>query len=353
MSTSDKPKSGKPGSPRQQDNLGGMSMIVVTGPTGHIGNVLVRELLERGERVRGLVLPGEDLTPIRGLDMETVEGDILDLDSLVRAFEGADVVYHLAGMISIVPGEWDRLYKVNVEGTRNVIRACFICGVKRLVYASSIHAFAEPSPGVVFDETSPFDPDRLSMEYDRSKAMATLEVLEAVTQGLDAVVVCPTGVMGPYDYRLSEMGRLIRDFSRKTLIGYVNGAYDFVDVRDVAKGLILACERGKRGESYILSGERITIPEIMSVLEELTGSPRPRLKFPVWLAEIAAAILTPLYLMVTRKRPLLTTSSIQTLQRNSETTSQKAISELGYSARPLRQSIEDSIKWLKDHGIVS
>lgn len=117
-------------------------MIVVTGPTGHIGNVLVRELLKRGERVRALVLANEDLTPIRGLDVETVEGDIVDLDSLIRAFEGADVVYHLAGVISIVPGEWDRLYEVNVVGTRNVISACFACGVKRLVYASSIHAFA-------------------------------------------------------------------------------------------------------------------------------------------------------------------------------------------------------------------
>ena len=327
-------------------------MVVITGPTGHIGNVLVRELLKRGEQVRALVLPGEDLTPIEGLGTETIEGDVLDLDSLIRAFEGADVVYHLAGVISIVPGEWDRLYKVNVEGTRNVIRACFACGVRRLVYASSIHAFHEPPPGVTFDETSPFDPERLTMEYDKSKAMATLEVLEAVEKGLDAVVVCPTGVMGPYDYRLSEMGRLIRDFSRKTLIGYVDGAYDFVDVRDVAKGLILACERGRRGESYILSGERITIPEIMSLLEELTGIHRPRLKFPVRFAELAAAVFIPLYLMVTRKRPLLTTCSIQTLQRNSETTSQKAVQELGYSVRPLRQSVEDSINWLKGHGML-
>jgi DNA-binding MarR family transcriptional regulator len=194
----------------QQHGLGGKPMIAVTGPTGHIGNVLVRELLKRGERVRALVLPGEDLTPIQGLDTEMVEGDILDLDSLIRAFEGVDAVYHLAGVISIVPGEWDRLYKVNVVGTQNVIRACSACGVRRLVYASSIHAFAEPSPGVTFDETSPFDPGKLSMEYDRSKAMATLEVLEAVEKGLDAVVACPTGVMGPYDYRLSEMGRLIR-----------------------------------------------------------------------------------------------------------------------------------------------
>jgi len=105
-------------------------MVVVTGPTGHIGNVLVRELLKRGERVRALVLPSEDLTPIRGLDVEIVEGDIVDLDSLIRAFEGADVVYHLAGVISIVPGEWDRLYRVNVVGTRNVIRACLTCGLE-------------------------------------------------------------------------------------------------------------------------------------------------------------------------------------------------------------------------------
>ena len=328
-------------------------MVVITGSTGHIGNVLARKLIERGEHVRALVLPSEDITPILGTNVEIVEGDVLDLDSLIHAFEGADVVYHLAGVISIVPGEWDKLYRVNVVGTQNVIEACLKCGVRRLVYASSIHAFAEPPPGITFDEATPFDPSKLSMEYDKSKAMATLEVLKAVDNGLDAVVVCPTGVIGPYDYRLSEMGLLIRDFSKKALIGYVDGAYDFVDVRDVADGLIRACERGTTGESYILSGERITIPEIMSLLEELTGLPRPRLKFPVWLARVVASVFTPIYLMVMGKRPLLTTCSIETLQRNSETTSRKAVEELDYSARPIRQAIEDSIKWLKEHGVLN
>lgn len=327
-------------------------MIAVTGATGHIGNVLVRKLLKREERVRALVLPSEDLTSIQGLNVEIAEGDVTNLDSLIQAFKGADVVYHLAGMISIVSGEWNQLYEVNVEGTRNVIRACKTCGVKRLIYTSSIHAFHEPPPGVVFDESSPFNPEGSNEEYDKSKAMATLEVLESVKDSLDAVIICPTGVIGPYDYRLSEMGRLIKGFVRNTLPGYIDGAYDFVDVRDVAEGLILACERGRSGETYILSGGRITVPEIMSYLEELTNSPKPRLKFPVWLARIAAAVFDPLYSMAVKGRPLLTAYSIRTLQRNSETTSQKAINELGYSARPIRESIKDSVNWLRSHGML-
>jgi len=233
-------------------------MIVVTGATGHIGNVLVRELLSRGENVRVVIPPFEDTTPLDGLKVEMVEGDVRQVDSLIQAFKEGDVVYHLAGIISILPGKSKLLYQVNVMGTRNVVGACLKTDVRRLVYTSSIHAIAEPPHGTAIDETLPFDPDRAIGEYDRSKAQATLEVLKAVQQGLDAIIVCPTGVVGPYDFKLSEMGQLFIDFAKKKLKAYIDGAYDFVDVRDVAIGHILACEKGHTGESYILSGERVT-----------------------------------------------------------------------------------------------
>jgi len=135
-------------------------MIVVTGATGHIGNVLVRELLSRGENVRAVVPPSEDTTPLDGLKVEMVEGDVCQIDSLIQAFDGSDVVYHLAGIISILPGKSKLLYQVNVEGTRNVVEACIKAGVGRLAYTSSIHALEEPPHGITVDETVPFEPDR-------------------------------------------------------------------------------------------------------------------------------------------------------------------------------------------------
>jgi len=253
-------------------------MIVVTGATGHIGNVLVRELVSRGEEVRALVLPSEDTVPLEGLCLERVEGDVLDEDSLVRAFEGASAVYHLAGIVAIRPGQNELMHRVNGVGARNVAQACLTCGVKRLVYTSSIHALVEPEQGTVIDETCPVDPDQLTIEYSKSKARATLGIRQAVERGLDAVIVCPTGVIGPYDYRVSEIGQLILDFGRGRMKATIDGAYDFVDVRDVAAGHILALEKGRRGEKYILSGARMTVDELLGVLEEATGVDAPSWK---------------------------------------------------------------------------
>ena len=324
-------------------------MIVVTGATGHIGNVLVRELLSRGENVRVLIPPFEDTTPLEGLEVERVEGDVIKVDSLVEAFKEADVVYHLAGIVSIMPGKSDLLYQVNVGGARNVAEACLKSGVGRLVYTSSIHALAAPLPGMVIDESLPFDPDKSMGEYDRSKAQATLEVLKAVEQGLDAVIVCPSGVVGPYDFKLSEMGRFFVDFVKGRLKVYIEGSCDFVDVRDVAIGHVLACEKGRTGESYILSGEVITVHALMLLLEGITGVRAPRSKLPVGLAQLAA-IFTPLYHRLTRTKPLFTKYSIQTLVRGCNVSREKARRELGYSPRPLRESIVDAIQWFKENG---
>lgn len=324
-------------------------MVVVTGATGHIGNVLVRELLLRGMPVRAVVPPSEDATPLNGLGVEKVEGDVLHIDSLVRAFIGADVVYHLAGIVSIVPGKGELLHQVNVVGTSNVIDACLKSGVRRLVYTSSIHAIAEPPHGTVVDEKCPFDPDRIVGDYGKSKARATLQVLEAVQRGIDAVIVCPTGVIGPYDYRLSEMGQLFIDYARGRLKAYTDGAYDFVDVRDVAVGHILACERGRVGESYILSGERVTVADLMLMLRDALGVGAPPFKVPMWLARAAVA-LTPLYCSLTKAKPRYTRESLYVLTSNSCISSEKARSEIGYTSRPIRESIVDTICWFRDAG---
>jgi dihydroflavonol-4-reductase len=326
-------------------------MVVVTGATGHIGNVLVRQLLARGERVRVVIPPAEDKTPLKGLKVEMVEGDVRDINSLMQAFEGSDIVYHLAGIISILPGREKLLDQVNVAGTRKVVKACMETGVKRLVYTSSIHAIEESPHGTIIDETLPCNPDRVPKGYGRSKARATLAVLEGVEQGLNAVIVHPTGVIGPYDYRISEMGQLIIDFVNDKLKAYIDGTYDFVDVRDIASGIILADEKGQSGERYILSGEQISVHQLMLILQEISGVKAPSLVVPVWLARIAARF-SPLYYQLTRAKPRFTTYSIDVLCSNSQICSDKASRQLGFTARPLRQSISDAISWFKENGYI-
>ncbi|MCX5996392.1 MAG: SDR family oxidoreductase [Chloroflexi bacterium] len=322
--------------------------IVVTGATGHIGNVLIRELLASGEKVRALVPPFENDLPIRGLNIDMVAGDVCDLDSLNSAFRGADVVYHLAGIIAITPGKDRLLHRVNVEGTRNVVDACLESGVGRLVYTSSIHAIQEPPEGIFINETFPVDPEHVLGPYARSKARATLEVRKAVERGLDTVIVHPTGVIGPFDFKISEMGQLVLDFIRGKLKAYLDGAYDFADVRDVARGLMLAGRKGRKGESYILSGERVSIKRIMEMLEETSGIRAPSFKVPAWLARTAGK-LAPIYYRIARSKPLFTDYSVDVLRSNSWVSSEKARVELGYVARSVHESICDSVAWFRQN----
>jgi len=199
-------------------------MIVITGATGHLGNVLVRKLMNRNAKIRVLVLPGEDVSSLEGLEVEKIEGNVCTPDSLRRAFKGADTVYHCAGIISILPGQQKKLFRVNVTGTQNVVNMCLEEKVKRLVYISSIHAFSEPEKGIVIDESRRFDPENVLGEYSKSKALGTLEVIKGIKRGLDAVILCPSGIIGPYDYHISEMGKLI------VQVVYEKINYHFIDL---------------------------------------------------------------------------------------------------------------------------
>jgi len=323
-------------------------MILVTGATGHIGNVLIRKLLAQGENVRALVWRGEDTTPIKGLDVEQVEGDVLDPASLIPAMHGVDSVYHLAGIISIMPGRNPFVWQVNVEGTRNVLDAARRAQVRRLIYTSSIHAIARAPHGVEMDESLGFDANNPYGEYDRSKATASLEVQKASAEGLNAVIVCPTGVIGPYDFRGSEMGEVIRGAAEARPMFYVEGAYDFVDVRDVADGLIAAEKHGRQGESYILSGQKLSVRYMLATVREVTGSAFSSVKIPFSLAEFAARF-TPWYYRKTQNKPRFTPYSLEVLQSNSNISHKKAASELGYKPRPIYESIADSVRWFLEN----
>ena len=319
-------------------------MILVTGAAGHIGNVLVRELLSEGRQVRAFILPGEDISSLDGLDIDFAEGNVLDPLSIDRAMEGIDIVYHLAGVISIMPGHNEWMRKVNVDGTKNVLQAAKKAGVTRLVYTSSIHALSRKWKGKI-DESVPFDPDNPVGGYDRTKAAASLAVLDAVKDGLDAVIVCPTGVIGPNDYRGSEMGDLLMNWLRRKLHFLIEGAYDFVDVRDVARGHILACDRGQTGEVYILSGWQIKVLELKKLVQDALGQQIVSVTVPMWMAKMGAKIM-PLYYLLTKKTPKFTDYSLETLQSNSNVSCGKAKRELGYNPRDLAVTIKDTVMWL-------
>jgi dihydroflavonol-4-reductase len=319
-------------------------MNLVTGATGHIGNVLTRKLLKKGERVRALIWRGEDTSPIEGLDIEKIEGDVLEPDCLKEAFKDVDTVFHLAGIISIMPGENSLVRRVNVEGTRNILEAAKEAGVKRLIYTSSIHAIQRAPHGITIDESLPFDLNNPYGAYDSSKAEASMEVLKAVDEGLDAVIVCPTGVIGPYDFRRSELGEVLRGAASAKPMFYIEGAYDFVDVRDVVEGLLKAREKGRKGESYLLSGHKVTVVDLIEAVRTATGKNFMKIKIPLSLAEFVARF-TPRYYLLTKLKPRITPYSVEVLQSNSDISHAKATRELGYQPRPLGETVADTVKW--------
>lgn len=327
-------------------------MILLTGATGHLGNVLLRQLLAQGERVRVLILSGDDGLSIAGLDVERVAGNVLDPALLDRAMEGVQVVYHLAAVISITPGAEELMRRVNVEGVHNIAVAAHKAGVKRMVHVSSIHAFQRMPHGLTVDETSPLALNNPAGAYDCSKAQGAKVVLQAVEAGLDAVIVYPTGIIGPFDYKRSEMGQTVLDFSRKKLHLLIDGAYDFVDVRDVAQGLILACAKGKRGEGYILSGARVGLTQLRDMVQEIVGVHSPALVLPFGFARWAAGAAEHFY-RLSRTTPRFTRYALQTIKDNCDFSCARAESELGYSPRPLQVTLADTLDWWRKTASVS
>lgn len=325
--------------------------VAVTGATGHLGNVLVRELVARNFEVRALFLPGEDPSPLGGLSVEKMEADLRDYDSLRAALAGAELVFHLGGIVTIETGKRRLLWEVNVGGALNVAQACRELCVRRLIYTSSVHAFVEPKRGLCITELTPVDPERVRGDYAQSKATATLALREQALQGLDLVVCYPSGIIGPYDFRISSMGQLVLEVAHGRLKAYIDGAYDFVDVRDVAAGLIAAAHKGRSGEGYILSGHVVTVRDFLNMVAEMTGVEPPRSRIPARLAQAVGA-LAPYYYRVVRQKPLFTSYSVEVLRSNCEISHAKAEQELGFSPRPLRNTVEDMVRWFRRQGLV-
>ncbi|MCU0519867.1 MAG: NAD-dependent epimerase/dehydratase family protein [Anaerolineae bacterium] len=319
-------------------------MILVTGATGHLGNVLVRNLVLRGARVRALVLPCDRCTALDTLEVEPVRGSVLDPESLDRAMHGVDSVYHLAAIISIVTGAETLMHRVNVEGVVNVASAALRNGVNRLVHVGSVHAFKRMPHGQVINEETPLALDSAAGTYDETKARGVAAMLDAVKQGLDAVVACPSAIIGPYDFLQSLLGKALSNFARHRVHLLVPGAYDFVDVRDVADGLIAAHDRGRTGEIYIVSGHYATLAEAKAIVQEAAGFHSGQIVLPWKLALAIARVMQHVYRM-TKATPQFTPYSLRTLAANAQFSSAKAAAELGYRSRSLLETARDLLAW--------
>ena len=323
---------------------------IVTGATGHIGNILVKNLFERGEEVTAFVLPREDISNIKAFVHHVAYGDIRDLQSLQYAFEGQDMVFHLAGIIDIGSSKTLKhlMYEVNVEGVRNVVQACMTKHVRRLVYTSSVHAIAELPHGQKIGESHIFNPSLVRGSYAKTKAEATDFVLKSTQQGLDAVIVHPAGIIGPEDHQMSNLGQLVLDYLKGKLRAYVSGGYNFVDVRDVVQGILQAADKGVSGECYILSGEYHSVREMLKMMEDITDIKAPKTKLPRWFAVLTSPF-AELHYRIRKQKPLFTASSIFTLGTNSDFSNEKAKKSLNYTTTPFRKTLEDTIAWMRNH----
>jgi dihydroflavonol-4-reductase len=319
--------------------------VLVTGASGHVGANLVRALISQGESVRALV--HLDTRAINGLNVEIAQGDIREPESLGRALEDVDTVYHLAASISLTATK--QIRAVNVDGTKNVVEACIHNKIQRLVHFSSIHAMAHQPTGKAIDESCLLDESADCPDYNRSKADSEKEVRRGIARGLNAVIIRPTAILGPFDYQPSFFGEVLLSVARGKLPALVAGGFDWVDVRDVVDGAIRAAQIAPPGSDYMLSGHWATIRELTAMVHEATDCGIPRLDCPLWLAGIGAQFATAFDRM-RKRRPLFTSFSIKTLQTVDRVSHDKATRELGYHPRPLQRSVEDTLKWFRESG---
>jgi dihydroflavonol-4-reductase len=330
--------------------------VVVTGAAGFVGRNLIPALVRSGREVRALIevpvaseMVGEERCG--GVRVEQVVGNVLDPASLTRAFTGAEIVYHLAGRVSIAGDPDGQVRRVNVDGTRNVVEACRKAGVRRLVHFSSIHALRPFPVEDPVDETRPLHDGPDSDPYERSKAAGEREVLRGVDGGLDAVIVNPTGILGPHDLGPSPQGRAILSMMRGELPATMAGGFNWVDVRDVSEAALAAEARGRAGERYLLAGEWVTVPEITARFAEAAGVAPPSLTLPIWAAR-AVGVVGDVYARVSRTQPSFTSESVKAVGFYRHVRRDKAERELGFSPRPLDETVRDTAAWFRSIGML-
>lgn len=319
-----------------------MRPALVTGASGFVGWHVARELAESGQRVRAMT---RGRHPVPELDVEVVQADLNDRASLERAVDGCGVVYHVAADYRLWSPNPAELYQSNVEGTRHLLEAAKEAGVERVVYTSTVGCIGFVEGGLG-DETTPVSLAEMSGHYKRSKFLAEKVAIEFAEKGLPVVIVNPTAPVGDHDFKPTPTGQTIVDFLRGAMPAYLDTGLNIVDVRDVAKGHLLACQKGRVGERYILGGENLTLQQIFAELERQSGVRAPKIQIPYGVAWTAAAI-GGLIAKWTGKPPRAPMEGVKMAKKKMWVTHAKATKELGYTPAPAATALAQAVTWLK------
>jgi len=322
---------------------------LVTGATGFVGSAVARALLARGWDVRVLVRPNSDRRNLQALALELAEGDLTDAASLMQPLQGCQALFHVAADYRLGAPDPEQLYRVNVEGTRNILHACQAAAVPRIVYTSSVATMGIPADGSSGTETTPVGLSDMIGHYKRSKFLAEQLVQEAARAGTSVVIVNPSTPVGPGDIKPTPTGQMILDAAAGRMPAYVDTGLNIVHVDDVAAGHLLAYERGRVGERYILGGQNMTLREILGEIARLVGRKPPQVRLPR-LAVLPIAYVAEAFARVTGGSTRVTVEGVRMARKRMFFSSDKAARELGYTWRPPVDALADAIRWLHEQG---
>jgi dihydroflavonol-4-reductase len=325
---------------------------LVTGGTGFVGSHVARQLVAAGDSVRVLVRRSSNLAVLEGLRVEPVEGDLRDGASLECSMQGVRRVYHVAADYRLWTPKPTEIYESNVEGTRRLFAAAQRAGVERIVYTSTVATIAVPRHGALPNEETTATLEEMVGHYKRSKFLAEQVAIDAARAGVPVVIVNPTAPVGPGDWKPTPTGRIILDFLQGKMPAYVDTGLNVVAVEDVAAGHLLAAEKGRIGERYILGARNLTLKQILDALSAITGRPAPRLRLPHAVA-LAAGYADEFYSRLAGREPRIPVEGVKMSRHKMFVESDKAAKELGYKPAKVEAALERAVRWYEEHGYIT
>lgn len=329
-----------------------MTTTLVTGASGFVGSHVARQLVAAGHSVRILVRPGSNLRALEGVAVERVEGDLRDPGSLARAMRGVQRVFHVAADYRLWARNPEEIYRSNVEGTRSLLAAAHTAGVERIVYTSTVATIAVPTHGGALpNEETRATLDQMIGHYKRSKFLAEQEAMNAAAAGAPVVIVNPTAPVGPGDWKPTPTGRIILDFVNGKMPAYVDTGLNVAAVEDVAAGHLLAADKGRVGERYILGGVNMTLKQILDVLAKIAGRRAPRVKMPHAVA-LAAGYADQWFSRLAGREPQIPVEGVKMSRHRMFVESDKAARELGYAPTSVEAALERAVRWYQENGYV-
>ncbi|MHB8068229.1 MAG: hopanoid-associated sugar epimerase [Desulfobaccales bacterium] len=325
---------------------------LVTGGTGFVGRAVVTELLDAGAQVRVLARNPEH-PALSGLEVEVAAGDLRDAVSLERAVKGCTRVFHVAADYRLWVPDPREMYAINVEGTRQLLAAAAAAGVERVVYTSTVGALGNPGDGTPGTEETPVSLGEMVGHYKRSKFLAEQVALDFARQGLPVVVVNPSTPVGPWDWRPTPTGQMLVDFLKGRMPAYLETGLNLVHVKDVARGHLLAAEKGRVGEKYILGHENLSLSRIFQMLGEISNLPAPKVRLPYWPV-LGLAYLTEFWAKYLSRgaTPRLTVTAVRMAKKFMYFDNTKAVQYLGLTVSPVRRALADAVDWFREHGYI-